>query len=156
MSHISDTINNCHVLLEKYRWMAGDLSAPPVKLVAGKDKTGYSQTSRPVTEGEEELIASMYREGKTLRQIMGKTNRGNKVIQRVLRDRRIPIVAINRKLTYQELLKIQKLWNAGKTPLEIADLMQVNRASMYRIIDNLPQRLGEAKKRLKTQGKALK
>jgi len=156
MSHISDTIQNCNVLLEKYRWMAGDLTRPPIKLVAAKDKTGYSMTSRPVTEAEEALIAKMYKEGKTLRQIMLKTNRGNKVIQRVLRDKGIAVIPVNRIFTYRELRRIDKLWHKGMAPLDIAAKMQINASSMYRIIDTLPQRLAEAARGLKTQGKALK
>jgi hypothetical protein len=153
MSHISDTIQNCHVLLERYRWMAGDLTRPPIKLVAAKDKTGSSFTARPVTEAEENLIAKMYREGKTLRQIMTRTNRGNKVIQRVLRDKGIPVIPVNRIFSYRELRQIEKLWNAGKAPLEIAEKMGINASSMYRIIDTLPQRLAEAAKMKKKGGK---
>ena len=156
MSHISDTIQNCHVLLERYRWMAGDLTRPPTKLVPAKDRTGYSVTSRPVTEAEENLIAKMYKEGKTLRQIMTRTNRGNKVIQRVLKDRGIAVIPVNRIFTYRDLRRIDKLWHAGKAPLEIAEKMGINASSMYRIIDTLPQRLAEAARGLKTQGKALK
>ena len=155
MSHISDTITNCHILIEKYRWMAGDLSAPPVRLKPAKDKTGYSKTSRPVTPEEEELIANMYQNGKTLRQIMARTNRGHKVLHRVLRDRKIAVIPVNHKFTYRELRQINKLWQGGASPTDIAAKMSMNKSSMYRIIDTLPQRLAEASKLVKLKGKGL-
>ena len=156
MSHISDTINNCHVLLEKYRWMAGDLSAPPVKLKPAQDKASSSKAARPVTTEEEDLIAILYKRGWPLRDIMARTNRGNKTIHLVLKNRNIAVIPVNKTFTYRELRQIDKMWHAGSTPLEICTKMRINRSSVYRILETLPQRLASAAKLVKSKGKGLK
>lgn len=156
MSHISDTINNCHVLLEKYRWMAGDLSAPPVKLKPARDKASSSKAARPVTTEEEDLIAILYKRGWSLRDIMARTNRGNKTIHLVLKNRNIAVIPVNKTFTYRELRQIDKMWHAGSTPLEICTKMRINRSSVYRILETLPQRLASAAKLVKSKGKGLK
>lgn len=156
MSHISDTITNCHVLLEKYRWMAGDLSAPPVKLKPARDKASSSKAARPVTPEEEELIANMYQRGKALREIMARTNRGNKTIHLVLKNRKIAVIPVNKTFTYRELRQINKMWQGGATALDISTKMQLNRSSVYRILETLPQRLASAARLVKSKGKGLK
>lgn len=125
MSHISDTVRNCSVLLERYSWMAA--KGTPVAFKSMSDTPRRSTAARPVTDAERATIIEMHRAKKPFKEIGEATGRSYPVIRRVLlRAGIIPQLAAS----YVKNCKpsdIEKLWRSGLKPSEIMLKLNLSR-----------------------------
>ena len=118
MSHISDTITNCHVLLEKYRWMAGDLGRPQVSL--GRETERKRTVAKPVSQEEHELIVRLYKQNIPYADIIAQTGRSYAVIRRALLRAGVKVKTLHTHLRDDDLEQIESLWKGGMKPSHIS------------------------------------
>lgn len=125
MSHISDTVRNCSVLLERYSWMAA--KGAPVAFRSMSDTPRRSTAARPVTETERATIIEMYRAKKPFKEIGEATGRTYPVIRRALLKAGIIPQLMASYVKGCQPTDIEKAWRSGLKPSEISLKLNITR-----------------------------
>lgn len=128
--HYSDSLQNCVYLLNKYRWMAGDITTPQIKTDVTKERS-CAKPQRKMTPEEATLIVKLYADGKNYKQIKAETGRCYAVIVRTLKKAGVEVKSFCRHLTEQQINQICDSYRAGKRVKEIAWDMKINEKTVY-------------------------
>lgn len=136
--YYTDTINSCLYLLNKYRWMAGDISQPETGHRIEEFKERPQQ--RPVTKEERQLILKLHNEGKTLTEIVNATNRCNAVVRRSLRISGITLKRRFRQITKKDVVEIERLFVEGMKPAHIAKHLNISNTTVHKHVSYLKKK----------------
>lgn len=125
MSHISDTVRNCSVLLERYSWMAA--KGDPVAFKSISDNPRFHTIKRPVGEEERGHIIKLYSQKKTFKEIEHATGRTYPVIRRALLKAGIIPQLMPSYVKGCQPRDIEKAWRSGLKPSEISLKLNITR-----------------------------